>query len=460
MKTNILAKATIFALSVFLVTSCGIYKKYETPTDTVLTKAYVEAREETANDTTAFGNLRWEEVFTDTLLVRYINTALENNITLSDARYNIELAQAQLKGAKLAFFPSVALTPNGAGASYAGSSMGWSYTIPLTVSWEVDIFGKLLNNKRSSQTALETAEFYAQAVRSQIIAGVANTYYSIASVESQLELSRNTAKLWQENVQTMQTLYEAGGTNKAAVVQSEANYQSVLASITDLEVSRLKLDNAMSILLGTMPQHCPVSPDAVLNVPEMLIPGVPMHYLANRPDVRVAENGLATAFYATNSARAAFYPGLTITANGGFTNLLGSIIRNPGDWFIQLAGSLAAPLFSRGQNIARLEAAKIGQKQAMNKFESSLMSAASEVSEALTIYDKSAERAEHLQKQIEALQKSVEYTTDMLIYADGTYLEVLTAQQALLQAQMNLLSCQLSRAQAVINLYQSMGGGR
>lgn len=460
MKINIISKSVVAAVALFTVTSCGIYKKYETPTDTVLTKAYVEAREENTSDSATFGNLRWEDVFTDPVLVDYINRALANNISLKDAKLNIELAQAQLKGAKLAYFPSVALAPNGAGASYSGNAFNWTYQIPLSVSWEIDVFAKLLNGKRSAQVAVEASEDYAQAVRSQIIAGVANAYYAIASVESQLALSRNTAKLWQQSVQTMQDLYDAGHTTKAAVVQSDANYQSVLASIADLEVTRVKLNNTMSILLGTMPQECPVAADVTLSVPEILIPGVPMQYLANRPDVNAAERGLATAYYATSSARAAFYPGLTITANGGFTNLLGSIIKNPGDWFIQLAGSLTAPLFSRGQNIARLEAAKIGQQQAMNKFESTVMSAAAEVSEALTMYEKAGERAGYLDKQIADLQLSVEYTNDLLVYADGTYLEVLTAQQSLLQAQMNRLSCQLTRAQAVINLYQAMGGGR
>lgn len=460
MKSITLTKCLCMTAVLALATSCGIYKKYETPSDTALTKAYVEAREGAAADSAIFGNLRWEQIFTDPVLVDYINRALANNLTLSDAKLNVDLANAQLKGARLAFFPSVALAPNGAGASYAGNAFNWTYQIPASVSWEIDIFGKLLNNKRSAQVAVESAEDYACAVRSQIIAAVANTYYAIASVESQLALSRNTAALWQKSVQTMQDLYEAGTTNKAAVVQFEANYQSVLASITDLEVTRRQLDNTMSVLLGTMPQECPVAADATLDVPRMFIPGVPMYYLANRPDVNAAERGLAAAYYTTSSARAAFYPGLTITANGGFTNLLGSIIKNPGDWFVQLAGSLTAPLFSRGQNIARLEAAKIGQKQAMNKFESTVLSAASEVSNALTVYEKTGERAEYLRKQIEALKQSVEFTTDLLVYADGTYLEVLTAQQSLLSAQMNLLSCQLSRVQSVINLYQAMGGGR
>lgn len=461
MKPGTVFKSAVVVASLALATSsCSLYKKYETPTDTAMTKAYVEAREHTAGDSTSFGNLKWETVFTDPVLVDYINRALENNISLKDAQLNVELAQTQLKGARLAYFPSVAFAPNGAGASYGGNPMSWSYQLPLSVSWEVDVFAKLLNNKRSARVSIEQAEAYAQAVRSQIISAVANTYYAIASVESQLALSRNTARLWSQTVEKMNDMMMAGRTNKAAVVQSDANYRSVLASITDLEVTRHKLNNTMSLLLGTMPQEWHVAADATLTVPDMLVSGVPMHYLANRPDVYAAERGLATAYYATNVARAAFYPGLTITANGGFTNLLGSMVRNPGDWFVQLGGSILAPIFSRGQNIARLEAAKITQKQAMNKFESTILSAAGEVSDALTVYRKAGERAEYLAVQVDDLEKSVEYTNDIFTYANGTYLEVLTAQQSLLSAQMNRIACQLARAQAVISLYQAMGGGR
>lgn len=453
-----LAMAAVLAVA---TTSCGIYNKYQTPTDTAITRAYVEARQQPATaDTAAFGNLRWEQIFTDPVLADYINRALSSNISLRNARINVELAKTQLRGAKLAYFPSVALAPNGNGASYAGNAMSWSYQIPMSVSWEVDIFGKLLNNKRSAAVAVESSEAYAQAVRSQIISAVANTYYAMASVESQLALARSTASLWEQTVNKMNDMMLGGRTNKAAVVQSDANYRSVLASITDLEVTRHELNNTMSLLLGTMPQEWHVAADATLNVPTMIISGVPMQYLANRPDVEVAERALATAFYATNSARAAFYPGLTITANGGFTNLLGTMVKNPGEWFVQLAGSLTAPLFSRGQNIARLQAAKLSQQQALNSFENTVLSAAGEVSDALTMYQKAGERAEILKVQVEDLEKSVDYTNDLFTYSTGTYLEVLTAQQSLLNAQMSAIQCQLTRAQAVINLYQAMGGGR
>lgn len=463
MNTNKALRLSAVAVIAMATASCGIYKKYETPTDTPISAAYVEARNNPV-DSTAFGNLLWEDVFTDPVLVDLIDRALVANNSLNNARLNIDMARAQLQGAKLAYFPSLALAPSGSlsGTSIEGSSMSKTYQIPAALSWEIDVFGKLLNGKRDAAAALEQSEAYAQAVRSQIIAAVANTYYAIASVEAQLALMRETSALWEKSVQTMRDLKDAGRPNitEAAVVQSDANYRSVLASIADLEVTRHELNNTMSLLLNTMPQQWPVSPTAALEVPSMLISGVPMSYLAQRPDVTAAERSLAAAYYNTCSARAAFYPGLTITANGGFTNSLGNIVMNPGKWFYQLGASLVAPLFSRGQNMARLKAAKAQQTQALNNFEYSVMSAAAEVSDALTLYEKQQERATHLAEQVADLEKAVSYTNDLMVYANGTYLEVITAQQSLLSAQMNALACRLNRTQAVINLYQAMGGGR
>ena len=444
------------------MSSCHIYKKYETPTSTALTKAYAEARQAEV-DSAAFGNLLWEDVFTDPLLADLIERALQNNANLQNAMLNVDVARAQLRGARLSYLPSLALAPNGSGSSMAGSDLSWSYTLPAQLSWEVDIFGKLLNSNRGAKAALLQSEAYAQAARSQIISAVASTYYSIAAVRAQLDLSRTTSELWKETVQTMRDLKEGGrGVTEAAVVQSAANYYSILGSITDLESSLDKLNNTMSLLLDTLPQEWTVTNRVDLSVPEILRAGVPMVELACRPDVQAAEQSLAAAYYATKSARAAFYPGLTITANGGFTNLLGSMVKNPGEWFYNLAGSLVAPLFSRGQNIARLQASKAQQQQAMNNFEYSLMSAAAEVSDALTVYEKSKEKSGYLKEQVANLEKSVEYTRDLLIYSTGStsYLEVITAQQGLLQAQISQINTELARANAVINLYQALGGGR
>ncbi len=449
----------MLSLPLLSLSSCGIYTNYHTPDNTALTAEYVNARNAGPDDK-AFGNLLWENVFTDPVLAGYINQALVNNTSLRNAQLNIDMAQAQLKGAKLSFFPAVAFSPNGAGSSVAGSKMSWTYALPLQVSWEVDVFGKLRNSKKSAQASLYQSESYAQAVRSQIISGVANCYYSIASVKQQLKLYRNTSELWKETVEIMKNMKEAGRTTEAAVVQSSANYYSILAGITDLEVSLTKLHNTMSLLLNVMPQEWEVSENASLAEPTFLTKGVGMDCLAFRPDVAAAEMSLASAFYATNQARSNFYPSLTISAQGSFSNLLGSFIKNPGDWIYNLAGSLTAPLFSRGANIARLEAAKAQQQQALNNFEQALLSAGKEVSDYLVTYDKAVEKTGYINQQVANLEKSVEYTNDLFIYSNGTYLEVITAQQSLLSAQMSALSNQLNRTQSIINLYQAMGGGR
>ena len=458
--TNKMKYIATITLGISMLSSCGLYKKFEMPQDeSTLVSEYVKAQEREI-DSTTFGNLRWQEVFTDPVLVDLINKALENNVNMQNAKLNVDIAQAQLKGAKLSYFPSVALAPNGAYSSYAGSDFIGTYQIPLAVSWEIDVFGKMLNNKRSAEASVEQTKAYNQAVRSQIIGGVANCYYAIATIERQIELNKETAKLWSESIEVMKNLKLDGRLNEAAIVQSTANYYSLLASITDLEVALDETNNTMSLLLNVLPQKWSVSPQAKLAMPNVVRAGVPMVELAARPDVRAAELDVAKAYYATNLARAAFYPNLTISANGGFTNSLGSAIVNPGEWFIQLAGSLTAPIFSRGKNIANLEAAKAAQQQAMNNFEYSLLSASAEVSDAMTICQKSDEKVKLLDKQIENLEKSVEYTQELLTLGTSTYLEVLTAQQNLLAAQMSQLACEHTKTQAVINLYQSLGGGR
>ena len=440
--------------------SCNIYGKFKMPTDSELTEEYARACDAQV-DSSAFGNLKWQQVFTDPVLVDLIYQALANNTDLRNAKLTVDMAHANLKGAKLSYLPSVTLSPNGAGASYAGSDLSWTYQIPMSVSWEVDIFGKLLNNKRLQQASYQQTQALEQAVRSQIIAAVANTYYSIATTQRQLQLQESTSEKWLETVQTMKDLKEAAKCTEAAIAQSEAQYYSILGNITDTKAQLRQLYNTMSLLLNVPPQDWVVSSPAVLSVPSMMRESIPMRELAARPDVRAAEYSLAAAYYTTASARAAFYPSINITANGGFTNVLG-MVTNPGDWFYQLAGQLTAPLFARGQNIARLEAAKAAQQKALNSFEYTLLSASSEVSNAMTIYEQATAKAAYLQDQVASLARAVDINETLLKVGgyNTTYLEVITAQQNLLGAQTAALACDLTKARALVNLYQALGGGR
>lgn len=442
------------------LSSCHIYQKYGLPEDNAIVADYKAAVDEEP-DSTQLAYLGWEQVFTDPQLQALIRQALENNTDLDNARLNVDIARAQLKGAKLSYFPSLALAPSGQGASFGGSHMSWGYTIPLSASWEIDAFGKILNRKRGAKVAVEQAQAYEQAARSQIICGVASTYYSLVLLNQQLDLTRRTSEIWADQVESMKLLKQAGRTNEAAVVQSQANYYNIMATIPDLETNIDKLQNTLSLLLNTYPQTWSIGNSLDFDLPVQVTKGMPVSYLATRPDVAAAERGMASAFYSLNSARANFYPSIVISPTGGFTNMLGQMVANPGKWFIQLAGSLTAPLFSRGQNIATYEAAKAQQKQAVNNFEKTVLSAAADVSNALVQISNNEKKRASVEQQIDALEKSVEYTNELFMYNQGTtYLEVLTARSSLLQAQLSALATWHAKVSALVTLYQAVGGGR
>lgn len=455
------SKYIIVAVVSVMLTSCGIYKKYEMPVENRYVNELAQAGQQTV-DSLSLPYLGWEQVFTDPILQGYIRKALEQNTDIDNAVLNVKMAQAQLQGAKLSYFPAVALSPNGGAAKYGSGNMDtWTYTIPLSVQWEIDVFGKILNRKRGAKVSLEQMEEYQAATRSQVISAVANVYYSLVLLHQQLDLTERTSVIWKDQVESMKLMKEAAYVNEAAVVQSTANYWSIMSSIPDIRQNIHELNNTMALLLHEHYNDYDVTNSLEFNLPVNPDRGVPMSYLAQRPDVRAAERGLAAAYYNTSSARAAFYPSLNITAQGGFTNLLGSMVQNPGKFFLQLAGQLTAPLFSRGQNIANLKVAKLKQQQAMNNFENTVLSASADVSDALSKYRNNHEKREYVLKQIESLEKSVEYTQELLsLDQKTTYLEVLTAQSSLLNAQMSSLSCWHNKVSACISLYQAVGGGR
>lgn len=442
-----------------MMSSCHIYKGFKLPDEGVAAEL-TKVREQPI-DSTALGNLNWEAVFTDPILHNLIDSALVNNVDMKNAKLNVDIAHAQLLGAKLSYLPSIVLSPNGAGTKYgSGTSLSWTYQLPMAASWEIDIFAKITNAKRQAKANLLKSESFQQAVRSQIIGAVANTYYALVTLHRQHELYLATADKWRQSVEVMKQMKESGRYTEVAVVQSQANYNSVLASIPEIELAIHEANNTMSLLLNVAPQEWEVNVNADPLVVENVRSGIPMSYVAWRPDVAQAEHSLAAAYYATNIARTNFYPSLVISAQGGFTNLLGSIIQNPGKWFINLAGQLTAPLFMRGRNIQNLKVTKAQQQQAMNRFEYTVLNACAEVSSAIVTLDKKVTEQQFLESQVDNLEKAVSYNEDLQTLGTATYLEVLSAQQSLLSSQIKMLSNQLTISQASINLYQNLGGGR
>lgn len=450
-------KIIVLTTATALLSSCGIYTKYQ-PAETTPDNLYGE--EVAVNDTTNFGNVNWRELFTDPQLQALIEQGLQNNTDLRSAQLQIEEAEAALMSAKLAFLPSFALSPQGTISSFDGGKATKTYTLPVTASWELDIFGRLRNAKQQAKALYAQSKDYQQAVRTQLIAGIANVYYTLLMLDEQLAISQQTEDAWKETVASTRALMDAGLANEAATSQMEAAYYSVQTSILDLKEQINQVENSLALLLAETPRRYERGKLADQRLPEDVAVGVPMQMLSNRPDVRAAERSLEQAFYATNQARAAFYPSIVLSGSAGWTNSAGSMIVNPGKFLASAVGSLTQPLFNKGQIMAQYRIAKAQQEEASLSFQQALLNAGSEVNDALVACQTSKAKTLLFEKQIQSLEKALESTSLLMEHGTTTYLEVLTARQSLLSAQLSQTANRFTEIQSVINLYQALGGGR
>ena len=460
MKLN---KIILLATASLVMTSCGLYNKYERPE--VNTKGLVRDTVSTTDtlavsDTTSFGNLPWREVFTDSHLQSLIETALSNNTNLLNAALNVKLVEDQLMVAKLAFVPGFTFSPQGTLASWDGGKTSKTYSLPVTASWSIDLFGNLLNQKRSAQMALLATRDYQQVVQTKVISNVANMYYTLLMLDKQLEVVNDMTKLTEETWKIMKIQKELGRVKETSVQSAEANYYSVQAQATDLKRQIRETENSLSLLLGQQAQSIQRGTFEGQSLPAEFSTGVSLQLLNNRPDVHYAEMSLAQCFYDVNTARSRFYPNITISGTGAYTNSGGGGITNPGKWLLSAVGSLTQPIFAHGQIVAGLKAAKSKQEQAFNTWQNAVLSAGSEVSNALVLYNSSDEKSKLEEKQVASLKKNVEYNKMLFNDGSATYLEVITAQQSLLNAELSKVADDFYKMQAVVNLYYALGGGR
>ncbi|MDE5708640.1 MAG: TolC family protein [Alistipes sp.] len=438
------------------MTGCGIYKPYTRP-DVQTDGLYGSAE---SADTDTFGNVAWQEVFTDPQLQALIEEALDNNSDMQAAYWRVQEAEAALKSARLAYLPSFNFAPQGAISSFDNSPATKTYNIPITASWQFDIFNALTNSKRKARAVYAQSKEYRQAVRTQLISGVANLYYTLLMLDSQEQVTRETAAKWRKSVETMRSMKEAGMTNEAGVAQYEGNYYSIEASLHDIAFQIRQVENSLCSVLGRAPQAIERGSLMTQRMPDRLVVGVPVQMLSNRPDVRAAEFALMQAYYATAEARSALYPTITLSGAAGWTNSAGSMIVNPGKLLLNAAASLLQPLFNAGANRARVKIMKAQQEESKLSFQQTLLNAGAEVNNALTQYQSASAKADLRVKQIEAMERAVESTELLMQHSPTTYLEVLTAQQSLLAAQLSQISDRFDEIQGVVNLYQALGGGR
>lgn len=449
-----------------LVSSCGIYNKYERPgltvsgvvRDTAMTAAAGDTL--AVNDTTSFGNLPWRSVFTDPQLQTLIETGLAHNTDLLNAALSVKQVEAQLMAAKLAFVPTFAFSPSGTLSSWDGAKTSKIYSLPIQASWSVDLFGNLLNAKRSAQMALLGTKDYQMTVQTQVISNIANMYYTLLMLDRQLQIVESMQQLTKETWDIMKLQKELGGARSTSVQSAEANYYSVQAQAVDLRRQIRETENSLSLLLGQSASAISRSTLESQSLPSEFSTGVALQMLNNRPDVHYAEMSLAQCFYNTNQARSNFYPSITISGSGAFTNSSGAGIVNPGKWLLSAVGSLTQPIFANGKLVAGLKVAKAQQEQAYNTWQNAVLKAGNEVSNALVLYNSSDEKSQVEAKQVAVLKQNVEDTKALYQQSSSTYLEVITAQTSLLNAELSKVSDDFYKMQAVVSLYQALGGGR
>lgn len=446
-----------------MMSSCHIYKAYDRPEAITTSGIYrdpASATDTLASDTTNMGNLPWKEVFRDAKLQALIEEGLNNNVDVQAAALSVKEAKVMLTSAKLSYLPSINIAPQGTATSMDDGNYVKAYTLPAVASWEIDLFGKILNSKRGQKVAYQKSQYAQQAVRSSIICGIANVYYSLLMLDRQVAITTETSDIYKENVRVMEAMKTAGMTTEAGVAQMRAASNQVDASLIDLKRQVRETENSLAILLGRAPQTIERTTLDEQVMPEKLMAGVPLQLLENRPDVKMAEMTLAAAYYSTNQARAAFYPGLTITGTAGWTNGSNISVSNPGVFLMQAMASLAQPIFNKGKLIANLKVTKAEEKIAQMNYQQTILKAGKEVSDALFLFDCQNKKLENDKVRVEQLNKAVIATKALFQSASATYLEVLTSQQSLLSAQLSEVADNFQRIQAVINLYSAVGGGR
>ena len=446
-------KKILIPIILFLIVttnSCNLYKHYERPDISFVDSLYNKIP--MANSYESIARMTWRELFADTLLQECIELGLNNNTNLEIARLKVEQAEATLQTSRLAFFPSVSFS---AQTNVGSNSNGLGYSLTPSASWEIDAFGRIHNTKKGAQAALGATEAYQQAIQTQLIATIADSYYTLLMLDEQLDISKRTLKTWEENIRTLSALKRAGKTNEAAVLQAKANKVNVEASILTLEKQIIEQENSLSALLGIVPQEFERGTLENQVFPDTLLTGLPLSSLINRPDVRQAEYKLVEAFYATNVARSYFYPTITLSGNAGWSGVIG----DPGDWIFNAVGSLMQPIFNQGKNKARVKISEAQRQEALLNFKQTLLDAGTEANNALISWQTARKRLDSDKLQIMYLKGAVYNTQLLMKNGQATYIEVLTAQKNLLQAELTETNDKYIEIQSVITLYHALGGG-
>jgi NodT family efflux transporter outer membrane factor (OMF) lipoprotein len=464
-------KDIIIAAAVgMMLTGCGLYNKYEQKSET---PANVFGTINASTDG-SLAEMSWREFFTDPLLQQLIEQVLANNTDLNTARIAVEKSEASLKAAKMAYLPSLYFSPQGTLAKFDKNPWSKSYNLPLQLSVDVDVFGSITNKKRASKAVLLQSQMSEESVRTNLISTVAQQYYLLQLFDCQLDILTMTDSLWNASLETQKSLYDNGKAYSTAVNQMESSYLNIKAQIVDIRRNILATENALSRLMASTPRHIerkkwgssPLQhPEAQGEVGkrmfggQYLTVGVPATMLELRPDIRMANHAMEEAFYNTQAARAAFFPSITLTGSAGWTNSGGGMVLDPGKLLLNFVGQLTQPIFARGKLTANKKIAQLTEEDLQKKYVQVIIDAGNQVNEAMADCQAAREKYTYFRRQVEVLYNAYTGTHELMDNGKANYLEVLTAQESLLNAQLSEVQNLYNGAQAVIALYIALGGG-
>ena len=454
-----------------MLTGCGLYNKYDQKVETPA-NAFGTTQDITlSTDGSSLAEMSWREFFTDPKLQTLIEQVLASNTDLNSARIAVEKSEASLKAAKLAYLPSLYFAPQGTLAKFDDNPWSKTYNLPLQLSIDVDVFGSITSKKRAAKAVLLQTQVSEEAVKANLISTTAQQYYMLLLLDRQLDILTQTDSLWGTSLETQKSLYENGKSYSTAVNQLESSWLNVKTQLVDTHRSIRSTENAICKLLAITPQHIDRSHWEAASKyhtstaqqrmfdTRFLKIGVPASMLELRPDIRLANHAMEEAFYNTQAARAAFFPGITLTATAGWTNSAGGMVVDPGKLLLSAVGSLTQPIFARGKLKANLKINQMTEEDLQKKYVQTVIDAGNQVNEAMADCHQAREKHQYYHRQIEVLHEAYIGTHELMDNGKANYLEVLTAQESLLSAQLSEAQNIYNGARAVIALYIALGGG-
>lgn len=434
-------------------------------------------------DSTGIAAMEWKTFFKDAYLTALIDTALQNNLDLKIAAQRIEMVRSNILAAQGALLPSVSAEVTGGGRKFGDYTMDGvgnydtnfsenidadrrlpapflpDYFVGLRSAWEIDIWGKLKTQKKAAYNRLLATEKARHAIITGLIAEIASAYYELIALDTEMAIIQKNIALQRSAVETIKIQKEGGRANELGVQQFSAQLFNTQSLEVEKQQEIIEAENKLNLLLGRFPQPITRSARLEQTLPQTAATGIPANMLRRRPDIQQAQFDLLANYSEQQAAQLAFLPSLNITAFLGFNSFKSNLLFNPGSIAYNAIGGLAGPLINRKALKAGQKRAEAASLEALFTYNKAVLTGFQEVSTSLKKLENNRKINEFKTQEVDVLQQAVVTSKDLFLTGYASYLEVITAQRTVLEAELSLTDVQKNQYLALIELYRSLGGG-